>query len=596
MNKGALVISLVLGSLVVLGAIALVVVFFATQTVAPKEDDITYLDEEALRYLAKQNDAVKPSTPPAPQPQQATTDSPARPEVKPVEFKAKLPEIPPVFEVPPPAPQPMVAAIDPKQIDAAIDKGVVYLKRHQNLNGTWGAGAVHAVGYASLPGLTLLECGVSPKDPVVQKAAAFVRNNIPRLTKTYELSLAILFLDRLGEPRDEGLIRTMALRLVAGQTAAGGWNYDVPILPSADMDKLFAFLQRARTATSMPITSTKGSPNPLTGGMDIKTSDPLPTGQDPKRAGGNPAVRSGGSLPDIPARKSDGKQMSLGASLPFDPDGKKPAAKDQVVKSTDQVPATPPKKATPKASPKNTPLRPDFLPAHLQNIPAVANHGKAKGKAQLKPGRDDNSNSQFAMLALWAARRHGVPTDATLLLAYQRYFTSQSAEGGWSYMPNKGGQTPSMTCVGLLGLAMGHGSAPDVTVNKGPKVAGANTNEDPAIQSGLKALGNYIGRPAPAHIKPPMENLYFLWSVERVAMLYSLKTIGGKDWYAWGARILIPNQLAEGSWQSSYYHGSAPTIDTCFALLFLKRSNLVQDLTDNLQLFMAIQDPDARRE
>jgi hypothetical protein len=200
------------------------------------------------------------------------------------------------------------------------------------------------------------------------------------------------------------------------------------------------------------------------------------------------------------------------------------------------------------------------------------------------------------MLALWAARRHGLPTDATLLLAYQRYVTSQNAAGGWSYMPQKAGQTPSMTCVGLLGLAMGHGSAPDVAVNNAPKVVGANTGEDPAIQNGLKALGNYIGQPAPAKITPPMENLYFLWSVERVAMLYNLKTIGGKDWYAWGALILVPNQLAEGSWQSSYYHGSSPTIDTCFALLFLKRSNLVQDLTDNLQLFMAIQDPDAQRE
>jgi hypothetical protein len=92
-----------------------------------------------------------------------------------------------------------------------------------------------------------------------------------------------------------------------------------------------------------------------------------------------------------------------------------------------------------------------------------------------------------------------------------------------------------------------------------------------------------------------MENLYFLWSVERVAMLYNLKTIGGKDWYDWGAQLLVQNQLAEGSWRSKQYHGSAPIIDTCFALLFLKRSNLVQDLTDNLRLFMAITDPDAHK-
>src|SRR5438874_11690380 len=98
------------------------------------------------------------------------------------------------------------------------------------------------------------------------------------------------------------------------------------------------------------------------------------------------------------------------------------------------------------------------------------------------------------------------------------------------------GQTPSMTCVGLLGLAMGHGSAPqDANDWKGNRLKpGKTLNEDPAIQNGLKALGAYIGQPNTGPNKPAMENLYFLWSVERVAMLYNLKTIGGKDWYRWG--------------------------------------------------------------
>ena len=42
------------------------------------------------------------------------------------------------------------------------------------------------------------------------------------------------------------------------------------------------------------------------------------------------------------------------------------------------------------------------LPPHLQGIPAVAS--QTKGKTIMVTGRDDNSNSQFAMLALWAAR------------------------------------------------------------------------------------------------------------------------------------------------------------------------------------------------
>ncbi len=56
------------------------------------------------------------------------------------------------------------------------------------------------------------------------------------------------------------------------------------------------------------------------------------------------------------------------------------------------------------------------------------------------------------------------------------------------------------------------------------------------------------------------------------------------------------HQANDGTWQSVPYPGRSPTVDTCFALLFLKRSNLVQDLTDNLQLFMAISDPDAEKK
>ena len=72
---------------------------------------------------------------------------------------------------------------------------------------------------------------------------------------------------------------------------------------------------------------------------------------------------------------------------------------------------------------------------------------------------------------------------------------------------------------------------------------------------------------------------YFLWSLERVAVALDLDTLGGKDWYAWGSEILVANQAADGSWHGEY----AATVDTCFALLFLKRANLTADLTAGLK-------------
>ena len=91
---------------------------------------------------------------------------------------------------------------------------------------------------------------------------------------------------------------------------------------------------------------------------------------------------------------------------------------------------------------------------------------------------------------------------------------------------------------------------------------------------------------------------YFLWSVERVCVLLDLNTLAKRNWYDWGAEILLSNQRAEGYWDDSRYSGSYPghnpVTDTCFALLFLKRANLAPDLSDNLRLYIPVVDPDRR--
>jgi hypothetical protein len=129
---------------------------------------------------------------------------------------------------PPPAPTSVPVSEEQAAVNAAVVRGVRFLKTKQGADGTWPGD--RAVGYASLPALTLLECGVPPSDPNVQKAAGFVRTHLGQLTRTYDLSLAVLFLDRLGETQDRERIRTLALRLVAGQAPSGGWDYDCPVL------------------------------------------------------------------------------------------------------------------------------------------------------------------------------------------------------------------------------------------------------------------------------------------------------------------------------------------------------------------------------
>jgi hypothetical protein len=96
----------------------------------------------------------------------------------------------------------------------------------------------------------------------------------------------------------------------------------------------------------------------------------------------------------------------------------------------------------------------------------------------------------------------------------------------------------------------------------------------------------------PGHWKlnVPPEDLYFLWSVERVAMLYNLPTIGDKDWYRWGAEIIVMNQRSGGGVIGTpAMQTTGPTkaeygltLNTAFALLFLKRAHPMKELTPKL--------------
>ena len=52
------------------------------------------------------------------------------------------------------------------------------------------------------------------------------------------MSLAILFLDRLGDPDDGVLIESMAVRMLAGQSRHGGWVYECPAPPPEETDRL----------------------------------------------------------------------------------------------------------------------------------------------------------------------------------------------------------------------------------------------------------------------------------------------------------------------------------------------------------------------
>jgi hypothetical protein len=450
-------------------------------------------------------------------------------------------------------------------VNQAIDRGVVYLKARlgEMLDRRDAPAGGYRVGAMALAGLTLLECGVPSDDPLIEKTAAAVRG--ADLSGSYDVAVSVWFLARLGTEGNR--IRELALRLIAAQTANGGWTYTCPPLSPKGQSEL---LERLRAA----------------GATKVEASMPA-------------------------LRHKPGDKLTLVGEV-----------------------------------------------------------------------NDDNSITQFVVLALWIARDYEVPVERSLALVEARFRACQNADGSWGYFPANPYDTrhksrpDSMTCSGLLGLAVGRGA------RKHDGKPGEAVR-DPVIDKAVAFLGKRLGKAAPMSdadrqrlqeeratgkarldewlalveklqlieeklsqiARPALKrqrdfdklprdkqlalaketneflkktnatlvkldkehndlirrastilpldrgtpgrvagviawgDLYYLWSLERMAVVYDWKTIAGVDWYAWGSGLLLAAQNDDGSWTDTF-----PGVpDTCFALLFLKRVNVARSLTSELK-------------
>lgn len=67
---------------------------------------------------------------------------------------------------------------------------------------------------------------------------------------------------------------------------------------------------------------------------------------------------------------------------------------------------------------------------------------------------------------------------------------------------------------------------------------------------------------------------YYLYGLERVGVLGSMQNIGEHNWYLEGAEFLINAQQDDGKWYSKTEIEPGDVLDTCFALLFLKKATI----------------------
>ncbi len=195
-------------------------------------------------------------------------------------------------------------------------------------------------------------------------------------------------------------------------------------------------------------------------------------------------------------------------------------------------------------------------------------------------GEGDNSNTQFAMLALHEAERAGVKVkEQTWKLAEQYWLNNefrQKEQGSWGYYGNSG--SGSMTCAAISSLiiARDHIGTGDAAVLDGRIQCCGSGSDDEAIAKGLRWLGR---KDIFSVVQNPGSGgwgLYYLYGLERVGRMTGQRFFGEgdnrHDWYREGAEHLVGiHDKFSGYWKGTGPGENDPVVCTSLALLFLSK-------------------------
>jgi hypothetical protein len=224
-------------------------------------------------------------------------------------------------------------------------------------------------------------------------------------------------------------------------------------------------------------------------------------------------------------------------------------------------------------------------------------------------GSVDLSNTQYAVLGLWAAARCGFDAPPAVWEAVVDYcLKNQAPEGpavdrwienpayepggvdrygpflpagkdqarGWAYLPGTQTWTGSMTTAGLAALAI----AKDRLRAANRLDKGIEKDIDRSMTDGIAWMSsNFAVEKNPGVASDNGWHFYYLYGLERAGALAGLVHFGKHDWYREGARYLLSRQSADGGWPVDAPERTAihqtRVLETCFALLFLRRATIV---------------------
>ena len=255
----------------------------------------------------------------------------------------------------------------------------------------------------------------------------------------------------------------------------------------------------------------------------------------------------------------------------------------------------------------------------------------AKARTVVPVWRGDLSNTQFALLGLWAGTRLGAKVDPKLLASIavtligaqepkgpkvtrswdppageprrRSYVGPTDRARGFGYgIPTRRmamSASGSMTAGGLSSLLV----LKAMLLEAGPIEGALGRRLDRGIWDAIGWLTEHyevdkipmiVNRaslprkmrkilpriPLAAAVSPWI--FYYHYSVERACVIAGKRFLGAHDWYAEGAAFLLEQQDEDGSWvvrapagQRGRMHITGmQTPNTCFALLFLKRATM----------------------
>ena len=194
----------------------------------------------------------------------------------------------------------------------------------------------------------------------------------------------------------------------------------------------------------------------------------------------------------------------------------------------------------------------------------------------------DGSNTQYAMLGLYAGKQAGVKIDdekwkqiRQLYLDCQRDESPTAAY--WTYALGQDvreyGPSFTMTVAGLCGLFIS-GMAMNESQQKLNEATGIAAEcghyvTNIPLAKGMNWIASRFSFDKAPNIK--MSILYNVYGIERLGRLSGQRFIGKYDWYREGCKFLLDSQNDDGTWRSDKTADKVPAVATSFALLFLSK-------------------------